>query len=112
MHLGDVFFTEVEPEMVVCQMVCQHGYGPSDRARLRYAELKECLKALRDKAISDKASVHMPRIGSGEAGGSWNLISALIDEVLCAAGVSVTVYDLPNRQNKMQAQQNLFDDPF
>jgi hypothetical protein len=51
----------------------------------------------------------MPRIGAGEAGGSWPLIEALIDEVLCAAGLSVTVYDLPNRRKAKKNQQGLFD---
>ena len=110
MHLGDVVFTQAESDFTVCQMVCQHGYGPSDRARLRYAELKDCLKALRDKAVTDKASIHMPRIGSGEAGGSWHLICALIDEVLCAAGISVTIYDLPERRKRRQTQHSLFDE--
>ncbi|MCU1311489.1 MAG: hypothetical protein JWO20_2614 [Candidatus Angelobacter sp.] len=110
MHLGDIFFSKPEPEISVCQMVCQHGYGPSDRIKLRYAALKECLEALRDKALAEGAAIHMPRIGAGEAGGSWPLISALIDEVLCASGLSVTVYDLPNRQKLKKTQRGLFDE--
>jgi len=112
MHLGDVFFSRPENDFTIFQMVCQHGYGPPGEVRLRYAVLKECLKALREKAIAEKASVHMPRIGAGEAGGSWPLISALIDEVLCGAGLSVTVYDLPNRQKPKRMQNSLFDAPF
>jgi hypothetical protein len=39
----------------------------------------------------------MPRIGTGEAGGSWHLISNLIVEELCSEGIPVKVYDLPNK---------------
>lgn len=109
MRLGDVYFSNPENDLTLCQMVCQHGYGPSATTRLRYASLKDCLKLLRDSAISYNATIHMPRIGTGEAGGAWNLVSALIDEVLCAAGLSVTIYDLPNPRKKAKKQQGLFD---
>ena len=41
------------------------------------------------------ATVHMPRIGCGEAGGDWNIVSEMIDEALCRESIPVTVYDLP-----------------
>lgn len=107
-RLGRVFFSEVASELTICQMVCQHGYGPSDRPRLRYAALRDCLLALRDHAKTNNASVHMPRIGTGEAGGAWSLVSALIDETLCAAGIPVTVYDLPKSRKPVVAQRYLF----
>jgi Zn-dependent peptidase ImmA (M78 family) len=112
MHLGQVFYTEVDAQFEVCQMVCQHGYGPSDRPRLRYSDLRDCLRLLRDRATETGATVHMPRIGTGEAGGSWPLVSALIDEVLCAAGLSVTVYDLPTSRKRVARQKGLFDEMF
>jgi hypothetical protein len=39
------------------------------------------------------ATIHMPRIGAGLAGGNWETISQLVREELCARGISVTVYD-------------------
>jgi len=109
MRLGDVYFSTPESDLTLCQMVCQHGYGPSPTVRLRYAALKACLKRLRDSAIAQNATIHMPRIGTGEAGGTWSLVSALIDEVLCAAGLSVTIYDLPVSRKKPQTERDLFD---
>jgi hypothetical protein len=52
----------------------------------------------------------MPRIGTGEAAGSWGLIVNLISEELCAKGVAVTVYDLPGKENARQNQTGLFDE--
>ena len=53
------------------------------------------------------ASVHMPRIGTGQAGGSWSIIEDLVDNELCAHGVPVTVYDLPNQ--RLPNSQGVFD---
>jgi hypothetical protein len=108
-RLGEVFLSEADIQLKVCQLVCQHGYGASVRPRLRYAALRDCLTALRDHALRDNASIHMPRIGTGEAGGSWGLVNALIDEVLCAAGLSVTVYDLPKSRKRRDVEIGLFD---
>jgi hypothetical protein len=108
-RLGEVFFSNINKHLIACQMISQHGYGPSPHPRLRYASLRDCLVALRDRALAENASIHMPRIGSGEAGGAWSLVWALIDEVLCGAGVSVTIYDLPKSFRTKQAQSSLFD---
>jgi O-acetyl-ADP-ribose deacetylase (regulator of RNase III) len=45
-------------------------------------------------AREHRASVAMPRIGCGLAGGTWEEIEPIIRDTLCAQGVSVTVYDL------------------
>jgi hypothetical protein len=43
------------------------------------------------KARELGASVHIPRIGCGLAGGEWSKGEPLIGEHLCGAGVAVTV---------------------
>jgi hypothetical protein len=40
----------------------------------------------------------MPRIGVGNAGGSWSVIEELIRTTLCANNIPVTVYDLPPKK--------------
>ena len=37
----------------------------------------------------------MPKIGSGQAGGSWNIIREFVEETVCSRGVKVFVYELP-----------------
>jgi hypothetical protein len=61
---------------------------------IRYEALDRCLTALGDKALELDASVHLPRIGCGLAGGRWDRVEPLIGERLCGRGVSVTVYDV------------------
>jgi Zn-dependent peptidase ImmA (M78 family) len=106
--LGRTAISRVTDDLYAFQMICQRGYASSGTL-LRYEALRECLAQLRDTAITKKASVHMPRIGSGEARGSWALIENLISEELCARGVSVTVYDLPSGRRRLQ-QSDLFDE--
>jgi prephenate dehydrogenase len=52
----------------------------------------------------------MPKIGTGEAGGSWGLISNLIAEELSAKGVAVTVYETTGKRPSRNKQTGLFDE--
>ncbi len=109
LSLGNVFHSEVfDEQLTVFQMICQRGYGPSPSPRIRYAPLKTCLEQLVKFADEQNASIHMPPIGIGEAGGSWGFIQQIIDEVLCSRGKDVTVYELPGQQIP---QLGLFDSP-
>jgi len=109
-RLGDVFSSPVDNNTLALQMICQHGYGPSVKPRIRYSALQSCLEKLARLAIETKSSIHMPRIGAGQGGGAWQLIEQLIDETLCGKGVEVTVYDLPGGPIMVGSKQiGLFD---
>jgi len=108
-RLGNVYHAKVSSDLIFFQMIAQHGYGPSASARLRYGALRTCLQCLCNFAIENKATVHMPRIGAGQGGGAWGLIQQLLDETLCARGIEVTVYDLPEgTKGPAQLQESLF----
>jgi O-acetyl-ADP-ribose deacetylase (regulator of RNase III) len=62
---------------------------------LRYYELETCLIELNQQAQFCLASVHMPRIGCGLAGGSWHMVEPIIARTLT---VPVTIYDYETRQ--------------
>jgi hypothetical protein len=96
LRLGNTFTTEVEKKLWAFQMVCQHGYGPSSTPRIRYGALKTCLDALVIFARKHNATVHMPRLGSGQGQAIWSIVEDMVDETLCRAGVPVMVYDLPH----------------
>lgn len=97
--LGKVQMVPVAPQLWVANMVAQHGVARDHRGLppIRYGALTECLQTLAGHAEAMKASVHMPRIGCGLAGGDWIRVEPLVREHLCDRGVPVTVYDLPNR---------------
>lgn len=93
-RLGAIQLIEVEPTLVVANMVAQRGIRPTAGAPpIRYDALRECLIALAERATARAASVHMPRIGCGLAGGSWPEVEAIINDTLLAAAVPVHVYD-------------------
>ena len=46
------------------------------------------------KALDLGASVHLPRIGCGLAGGDWGRVEPLLVKHLCAREITVMVYDV------------------
>lgn len=91
--LGRVQLVRVEPHTYVANMIAQDGYRDADnQVPLRYYALEECLKELALQAQVLRATVHMPRIGSGLAGGDWNKVEQLISTTL--KDIDVFVYDL------------------
>lgn len=75
-------------------MIGQRGIKTGSKGPpVRYNAIEECLKAVAEKASELSASVHMPRIGCGLAGGKWEKIEPLIEKTLCEADVNVFVYD-------------------
>lgn len=96
--LGEVQLVEVDADrkIWVANMVAQHDITwLGGRPPIRYDALKTALLRVVDEAKKLGASVHMPRIGCGLAGGSWGIVGRLIEETLCGADIHVTVYDLP-----------------
>jgi hypothetical protein len=86
----------VAGDFYVANMIGHQGYRPSlGDPPVRYQAIETALGTLGEKALGLGATVHMPRIGCGLAGGRWELIEPLIKEGLIRRGVAVMVYDLP-----------------
>jgi O-acetyl-ADP-ribose deacetylase (regulator of RNase III) len=95
--LGAVQFVQVEPYIWVANMVAQRGLKRGSKGPpIRYEAVAECLKKVAVKAAELGASVHMPRIGCGLGGSSWDRIEPIVAAHLSEQGVEVYVYDLPN----------------
>jgi O-acetyl-ADP-ribose deacetylase (regulator of RNase III) len=92
--LGAGRFVPVEPYVWVANMGGQRGvkWGSSGPP-IRYEGVAACLAQVAVKAREVGASVPMPRIGCGLAGGDWAVVEPLIKQYLIGAGVPVTVYD-------------------
>ncbi|BDI33934.1 hypothetical protein CCAX7_59850 [Capsulimonas corticalis] len=61
---------------------------------IRYEAVAEGLGRVADFARTHYATVHMPRIGCGLSGGTWDKIEPIIEVDLVSKGVAVVVYDL------------------
>lgn len=92
--LGAVQLVAVERYIWVANMVGQRGTKTGSKGPpVRYDAIAACLTKLADLARLHEASVHMPRIGCGLAGGTWDRIEPLVRSSLTEQGVDVTVYD-------------------
>lgn len=96
--LGQLHLAEDPGGALVASLVAQSGYGESSGPRLRLRSLAHCLEQLSREAKRLNASVHMPAIGTGQAGGKWPPIRDLIIEMLVDQGIPVTVYVLPEQR--------------
>lgn len=95
--LGDYSIVTVAPDINVVNIIGQHGvgYNYNSGPPIRYEAVKKALANLAIKLSKDPtASVHMPRIGCGLAGGKWSIIESIILDTLCRNSVPVYVYDL------------------
>ncbi|WP_369231535.1 macro domain-containing protein [Streptomyces sp. R21] len=92
--LGAVQLVRAERYVWVANMVGQRGIRTGSKGvPVRYEAIDAALVVLADRAAELGASVHMPRIGCGLAGGRWSRVEPLIDERLVLRGIPVTVYD-------------------
>ncbi|WP_031523078.1 macro domain-containing protein [Streptomyces sp. NRRL F-5123] len=92
--LGAVQIVQVERLLWVANMIGQHGMRTGSKgAPVRYEAIGTALGVLAERARELGASVHMPRIGCGLAGGTWARVEPLVAARLAGAGVAVTVYD-------------------
>lgn len=85
---------QVRADIRVANMVAQRGMRTgSGGPPIRYETLARCLDSVAEHALAHSASVHMPRIGCGLAGGTWERIEPVIEKTLGARGIATTVYD-------------------
>lgn len=97
--LGEVQFVLVAPKLWIANIIGQHGIHTSSAGRtpIRYDAIQQGFKKLCRFALVEAASVHMPRMGAGLAGGTWTAMSQYVNAELVSHNISVTVYDLPRK---------------
>lgn len=107
-RLGETQLVKVDEQLYVFQMLAQKGVIPKgDETLLQYAELRKCLIALRKQAQELKASIHMNAIGSGQAGGDWNIIIGMIHDELVNYDLKVNIYLLPGKPINTKQRSSL-----
>ncbi len=94
--LGQVQLVQVSPDTWIANLIGQRDIRPHGGIPpIRYEAVRAGLKVVAQQAKALGASVHMPRIGCGLAGGQWEEMETILEQELLAHGISVTVYDLP-----------------
>jgi O-acetyl-ADP-ribose deacetylase (regulator of RNase III) len=93
--LGTVSPVQAESGIWVANMIAQRGIRTEDGVPpIRYAALRQCLGILAVEARKLQATIHLPRIGCGLAGGKWESVELLIQ--IAIPTTEAFVYDLPS----------------
>lgn len=94
-RLGEVQFVQVAPDTWVANVIGQRDVKPGKDGTppVRYDAIRNGLDKVGLFASEIGASVHMPRIGCGLAGGTWNHIEPAIMDTLITRGIETIVYD-------------------
>ena len=104
LRLGNAHVFDAGGDLTVFSMVAQRGLPRSGHRTIRYAYLATCLDKLAALSKEKDAAVHMPLIGTGYAGGSWDVVEDLLNRHLVRRGVRVTVYSRPGTPRPSRAQ--------
>ena len=92
LSLGSTMVIKVEPRIFIANIVGQHDIYPRNgKPPIRYDAIRSGLETMTN--VKPDASFHMPRIGCGLAGGQWDKVESILQEVLVSKGFDVTVYD-------------------
>lgn len=92
--MGNIQIVQAEQYIYIANMLGQQGMRTgSNGVPIRFEAVRECLEKLVLEAERLNASVHMPRIGCGLAGGKWDRVEPIIKETLIDKGIQVTIYD-------------------
>lgn len=94
-ELGQTQMVQVEFDTWVANMIGQRDIKKDKDGNppIRYEAILNALKQVAVFAIEKNATVHMPRIGCGLAGGKWESIESIILLELLQKEIPVTVYD-------------------
>lgn len=107
--LGEVCTAQIDNHTYVANMIAQDGVVGADNPKpIKYWALVKCMQAVlydvggKIKAFHEHPfAIHCPKFGSALAGGNWDFILELINELWLDRGFNVTVYEyVPPKSNQ------------
>lgn len=82
-------------ELIFANMIAQNGtIGKNNFRPLNYESLVRCMINVREtiKGLDkEKTEIHCPRFGSGLAGGNWNFIEDLIEDIWSSYNICIYI---------------------
>jgi O-acetyl-ADP-ribose deacetylase (regulator of RNase III) len=100
-ELGAIQVIPVEKDIIVINLIGQEGIWTVDGVPpIRYEAIKKGLDNIQELMQTYEGknpTLHMPRMGAGLAGGSWDKIEEIIKESISA---DTTIYTLPFEAEK------------
>ena len=90
-ELGDVQFV-ASNEKWIANCATQYKYMPRTVRHADYPAIKAAMEVVKGFAQTNDLTIAIPKIGAGLAGGDWNVIKAILEEVF--NDYDVMVYEL------------------
>merc|ERR1712039_164091 len=92
--LGRVQLITLTDLLSLANIIGQNGIKTGSKGPpVRYDAIEHGLDAVCSMAARDGASLHMPRIGAGLAGGEWEKIQQILEAMIKRYSVSIYVYE-------------------
>lgn len=90
--LGDVQIIGQTDGKEIANCATQFLYLPRDIKHADYSAIEKCMKRVKLFAQNETQSIAIPRIGAGLAGGNWNIIKLILEDVF--NDYDCTVYEV------------------
>lgn len=86
---GDVQFVKIYGDRYIANCATQDHYLPRGICHADYVAIRTCMNQVKEFATVNRLSIAMPKIGAGLAGGDWQKIASILDEVFSDYNVAV-----------------------
>lgn len=90
--LGEVQFVAQWNGKYIANCATQDAYLPRGERHADYPAIRTAMETVKAFAKENSLSIAMPKIGAGLAGGDWNVIEKILEEVF--SDYDITVYYL------------------
>lgn len=90
--LGDVQFVRQWNDKIIANCATQDGYLPRGICHADYPAIRKAMTTVKEYARAKNLSIAIPKIGAGLAGGDWQVIEKILEEVF--SDYDITVYYL------------------
>ena len=104
--LGMVQIVPIEKDIIVMNMIAQAGLrNKHNPTPVKYDALETCLSKVFAN-LSPDASIHMPRIGCGLAGGKWSMVEKIIENTAkLSPETKIYVYDFDGQTKSVMKRR-------
>lgn len=92
-ELGEVQFVRQWNDVIIANCATQDAYLPRGECHADYDAIRICMMKVKDYAKDKGLTVAIPKIGAGLAGGDWNVIETILNEVFNDYNVTVCYLD-------------------
>ncbi len=93
--LGDVQFVAQNDGKCIANCATQLDFGYMKVCNANYPAIRACMESVKDFAKGKKATIALPKIGAGLAGGDWSIIKVILEEVFSDYDATVYYLDTP-----------------